>query len=110
MLSEGRCPCDSFAIDTRSQQRSRWARSPAATKAAKQALPRPGPVAGACAPLPAAPSDGFETKLQLYARALCTGTLLKPATQQQRLQSTTLESEPSFVQYTKTLFPQYVNW
>jgi D-alanyl-D-alanine carboxypeptidase len=37
--------------------------------------------------------------LKPYARALCTGTLLKPETQRLRLKATTLEGEPAFVQY-----------
>jgi D-alanyl-D-alanine carboxypeptidase len=41
--------------------------------------------------------------LKPYARALCTGTLLKPATQALRLQGTTLDGEPAFVQYARGL-------
>jgi D-alanyl-D-alanine carboxypeptidase len=37
--------------------------------------------------------------LRLYARALCRGDLLQPATQAQRLQPTTLENEPDFIGY-----------
>jgi D-alanyl-D-alanine carboxypeptidase len=37
------------------------------------------------------------------ARALCTGTLLKPATQALRLQGSTLDGEPAFVQYGRGL-------
>ena len=37
--------------------------------------------------------------LHRYARALCTGILLKPETQRLRLRGTTLEGEPAFVKY-----------
>jgi D-alanyl-D-alanine carboxypeptidase len=37
--------------------------------------------------------------LKLYARALCTGSLLKPQTHARRLQGSTLDGEPAFVQY-----------
>lgn len=43
------------------------------------------------------------TDLHLYARALCTGTLLKPATQRARLQGRHIDQEPAFVRYAEGL-------
>jgi D-alanyl-D-alanine carboxypeptidase len=37
--------------------------------------------------------------LRRYAKALCTGGLLKPATQRARLRGTTIDGEPDFVRY-----------
>jgi CubicO group peptidase (beta-lactamase class C family) len=43
--------------------------------------------------------SGTLADLKVYARALCTGTLLKPQTHAQRLQGSAMEGEPAFVQY-----------
>ena len=37
--------------------------------------------------------------LHSYVRALCTGTLLEPATQAQRLEGVTIDGEPEFIRY-----------